>query len=159
MFVWNIHSLEEDGRKGSQRCWRNRELWNVIVIVVYVVGYNLVFGGRIETSGVVYGLEYMGKVPDSRSSPLCRAHAELISRAYCPCVQRAVESNLLVAYWLTDRQTDWRPLFHTCHESKFSYLYPQGHFSNMDVDENSRHSMFWNIELSGSVITSNHTAR
>ena len=39
-----------------------------------------------------------GKIPDSRSSPLCRAHAELISRGYCPCVQRAVESNLLAAY-------------------------------------------------------------
>jgi hypothetical protein len=29
----------------------------------------------------------------------------------------------------------------------------------MDVDENSRHSMFGNIELSGGVITDNHTAR
>jgi len=29
----------------------------------------------------------------------------------------------------------------------------------MDVDENSRHSMFWNIEQSGNVITGNHTAR
>jgi hypothetical protein len=58
---------------------------------------------------------------------------------------------------ITDRQTDRRPLFHTCHESKFSYLYAQGHSSNMDVDENSRHSMFWNIELSD-VITDNHAA-
>jgi hypothetical protein len=29
----------------------------------------------------------------------------------------------------------------------------------MDVDENSRHSLFWNIELSGSVITDNHPAK
>lgn len=53
--------------------------------------------------------------------------------------------------------TDRRPLVHTCHESKFSYLYAQGHSSNMNVDENSRHSVFWYIELSD-VITDNHAA-
>ena len=28
---------------------------------MYLVCYSLAFGGRLETGGVVYGLEYMGK--------------------------------------------------------------------------------------------------
>lgn len=36
-------------------------VWNVIVILVYVVCYGLAIGRWVEMGGVVYGLEYMEK--------------------------------------------------------------------------------------------------
>jgi len=80
MFGGNILSLAENGRKGSQRCWRNRGAvkCNSHCSLPRLLQFGLWWTDGDELCSI--WVRAHGKIPDSRSSPLCRAHTALISR-------------------------------------------------------------------------------
>jgi hypothetical protein len=71
--------VEEGGRKGSQRCWRDRGAvkCNSRFSVPSMLQFGLWWTNRDGWCSI--WVRVHGKIPGSRSSSLCRAHAELIS--------------------------------------------------------------------------------